>query len=214
MRARLLIPLGALAFAVGGGAPGMGEHGLHGFAPLGDEGGEPHHVEAEAGIAGLADGGEPVGEQAGDAGGLAQRRAGADLDPVHLVVGAKQRDLQEPCAVLAPFHGGAEPPGEPGDGAEHVAFEPDRIGEALLGHIGRQWQARRDRLVQPAERLIDAADEDFAEPCGQRRARQIDEIADLSEADFGERLDRLREKPQRRRREGCQGRAHLLRRHQ
>ena len=105
-------------------------------------------------------------------------------------------------------------PGEPGDGAEHVAFEPDRIGEALLGHIGRQRQARRDRLVLPAERLVDAADEDFAEPGGERRARQVDEIADTPEADFGERLDRLRREAQRRRRQRRERRPHLLRRHQ
>ena len=96
---------------------------LHRLAALRDERGEPHHVEAEAGIAGVADRGEPVGEQAGDAGGVAQRRAGADLDAVDLVVGAEQRDLQQPRAVLAPLHGGAELGGEPRDGAEHVAFE-------------------------------------------------------------------------------------------
>ena len=203
-----------LGIPVGGGVPGMGERGLHRFAALGDEGGEPHHVVTEAGIAGLADGGEPVGEQAGDAGGLAQRRAGADLDAVDFVVGAKQRDLQEPGAVLPPLHGGAEPPGEPGDGGEHVVFEADRIGEALLGHVGRQRQARRDRLVLPAERLVEAADEDFAEPRRERRARQVDEIAHALEPDFGERLDRLREKPQRRRRQRRERRPHLLRRHQ
>jgi hypothetical protein len=131
-----------LGTSVGGGLADMGERGLHRLAALGDEGGEPHHVEAEAGVAGVADDGEPVGEQAGDAGGLAQRRAGADLDAVHFVVGAEQRDLQEPGAVLPPLHGDAEPPGEPGDGAEHVAFELDRIDEALLDHIGGQGQPR------------------------------------------------------------------------
>ena len=96
-----------LGIPVGGSGPGMGERGLHRLAALGDEGGEPHHVVAEAGIAGLAYGRQPVGEQADDAGGLAQRCAGADLDAVHLVVGAEQRDLQEPGAVLPPFHGDA-----------------------------------------------------------------------------------------------------------
>ncbi len=138
-----------------------GERGLHRGVALGDESGEPHHVVAEAGIAGVADGGEPVGEQADDAGRLAQRRAGPDLDPVDLVVGAKQDRLQEPRALLAAFHRGAELGCEPCDGAEHVALEADRIGEALLRHIGRQRQARRDRLVLAAERLVDAADEDL-----------------------------------------------------
>ena len=40
--------------------------------------------------------------------------------------------------------------GELLDGAEHVALERDRLGEAPLGHAGRHRQARRDRLVLAA----------------------------------------------------------------
>ena len=45
------------------------------------------------------------------------------------------------------------------DGAEHVVLARDRLGEALLGQRGRHRQARRDRLVLAAERLVDAAHE-------------------------------------------------------
>jgi len=92
-RAEAVDEVPQLGILIGGSVPGMGERGLRGFAALGGEGGEPHHVVTEAGIAGVAYCREPVGEQAGDAGGLAQRRAGADLDAVDFVVGAKQRDL-------------------------------------------------------------------------------------------------------------------------
>ena len=67
---------------------------------------------------------------------------------------------------------------------------------------------------QPAERLVDAADQDVAEPGGERSPRQVEESADPLEADLGERLHRLRGEPQRRRRQGRQGRPRLPRRHQ
>ena len=51
------------------GVIGRGQSGLHRIATLGDERREPHHVEAEAGIAGIAEDGEPLGERAADAGG-------------------------------------------------------------------------------------------------------------------------------------------------
>ena len=64
---------------------------------------EPHHVEAEARIAFVAERGEPLLEQPADARGIAQRRAGADLEAVHLAVGAEQRDLQQARALAAPL---------------------------------------------------------------------------------------------------------------
>ena len=58
---------------------------------------------------------------------------GADLDAKHLAVGAEQRGLQQPRAFAAPLQQCAELCGELLDGAEHVALERDRLGEALLG---------------------------------------------------------------------------------
>ena len=68
-----------------------------------------------------------------DARRIAQRLARADLDAEHLSVGAEQRGLQQPRAFAALLEQCAELCGEPLDGAEHVALERDRLGEALLG---------------------------------------------------------------------------------
>ena len=195
-------------------APALRKPALHRLAALRDQCGETHHVEAEAGIAGLSDHGQAVGKQVRDADRIAHRCAGTDLDAVDLVVGAEQRDLQKSRAVLAPLHGGAKLGGEPHDGAEHVAFKADRIGESLLGHIGRHRPSRRDRLVFPPERLIEAADKDFAEPGGERCARQVNDIGDALEAELGERLDGFGRKPQGRHRQRHEGVANPARRHQ
>ncbi len=150
---------------------GCGEPGLRRFVPLGDERRETQHIEAEARIELVADHAEPVGEQMADARGIAQRLAGADLDAEDLSVGAEQRGLQQPRAFAAPLQQGTQFSGELLDGAEHIAFERDRLGEALLRDCGGDRQTRCDRLVVAAERLIDAAHELRAEARRERRAR-------------------------------------------
>ena len=168
------------------------------IAALGDERAEPHHVEAEARIDFVADHIEPVGEQARDEARLAQRRAGAGLDAENLAVGAKQHHLQQPRAFAALFEHMREPCREPLDRAEHVALMRDRLGKALLGKSGRHWQARRDRLVLEPERLIDAPHERRAETRGERRARTVEHIGNVLEADLRERRDGLGVETQRR----------------
>ena len=199
-------------FVVGAGRVGKsGEPGgaeLHRLAALGDKRGKPHHVEAEAGIAGVPDHRQPIGKQADDAVGIAHRRGGADLDAVDRVVGAEQRDLQQPRAVEAAFHGDAKLAGKSRNGSEHVALEPDRVGEALLGDIGGNGQARRDRLVLTPERLIETAHQLFAEAGGERGARQVKEIGDALETELLESFDDLGSKAQRRYRQRRQNLAH------
>jgi hypothetical protein len=57
-----------------------------------------------------------------------------------------------------------------------VHIHPDSISRTLTkAALPAKMRIAGDRLVQPAERLVDAADEDFAEPCGERRARQVNE---------------------------------------
>ena len=148
-------------------------------------------------------------------GGIAHRRGGADLDAIYLVsvrnsATCISRAPSWRCSMAAPSCSASR-----ADCAEHVAFERDRIGESLLGHIGRHRQARRDRLVFPPERLVEAADQKFAEPGGERGARQVDEIGDALEAEFGERLDGLGRKAQGRRPAAAEAlRASRSRRHQ
>ena len=150
---------------------GPAEAGLRRIDALGDQRREPHHVVAEARIAGVAQHGEPLLEQLSHARGIAQRRAGADLEPMHLAVGAEQRHLEQPPALAAPLQHRGKLARQMLDGAEHVGLARDRIGKALLGHRGRHRQARRDRLVVAAQRLIEAEQQLLAETRGERRAR-------------------------------------------
>ena len=71
-----------------------GKPGLRRIGALGGERREPHHVVAEARVAGVAEHSEPLLEQFADAGGIAEWRAGAELEAMHRAVGAKQRDLK------------------------------------------------------------------------------------------------------------------------
>ncbi len=113
-----------------------------------------------------------------------KRRAGAGTDAVHLAVGAEQRGLDPSRAFAAPLQEPRELLRELLDGAEHILLARDRLGEAALRHIRRHRQARRDRLVLATERLVEAAHEIFAEARGKRRARAIDHVGDVLEADL------------------------------
>ena len=94
-----------------------------------------------------------------------------------------------------------QPRGEPLDGREHVLLARDRLGKLLLGDIGRDRQERGERLVLAAERAVELAQELGAETGGERRARQIEDVADAFEADARQRGDGLGRQPQRRERQ-------------
>ena len=92
------------------------------------------------------------------------------------------------------------------DGAEHVGLARDRLGKALLGHRGRHRQARRDRLVGVAQRLIEAEQQRLAEARGERRARARGEIGDAGQAGGFQVRDGLGIDAQRRDRQRQHGR--------
>ena len=81
--------------------------------------------------------------------------------------------------------------------AEHVLLARDRFGKTLLGDIRRDRQARIERLMLVAKRAVELAQQVGAEARGQRRARQVDDVADALQADACERRDGRRRKPQR-----------------
>jgi hypothetical protein len=168
---------------------GLGEASLRRRTALGDECGEAQYVVAEAGIDLVTDHAEPVGKEMPDARRFAQRLAGADLDAKYLAVGAEQRGLQQPRAFAAPLQERTEFAGQLLDDAEHVAFERDRLGEALLGDRCRDRQAGRDRLVLSPERLIDAAHELCAKARRKRRPRAVEHVGDALQSNLGEGFD-------------------------
>ena len=51
---------------------------------------------------------------------------------------------------------------------------------------GRRGAARRDRLFDGAQGLVQAADEGFSKTRGKRRAGQLKQVADTAQADAAE----------------------------
>src|SRR5207302_3807799 len=77
-------------------------------------------------------------------------------------------------------------------GGGDVLGPADRLGEAEPRAEGGRRPARLDRLVDLAQRLVDAGERQIAEAAGQGRARQGIEIADAAQAELQEGFqDRL-----------------------
>ncbi len=174
-----------------GGLVAAGEAGLLRIEPLGDQRRKPQHIEAEAGIAFVAQHCEAVGEQPAHARGIAQGRGGAELEAIYLAVGAEQRDLQKPRAFPAPLQHTVKLPRQMLDAAEHILLAADGIRKAPLRHGGGQRQARPDRFLLVAERLIDAAYEILPITGGERRTRAVDDVGDAVQANLRQRGDDL-----------------------
>src|SRR5262249_20600834 len=76
-----------------------------------------------------------------------------------LAVDPEQNDFDEARTFAVLFEREFQPRPEALDGAEHVALEHDRLGEALLGDIKRQGVARGDGFLGPRPGLVEAAPE-------------------------------------------------------
>ena len=125
-------------------------------------------------------------------GQIAIGAAGADRRAVDRAVDAIERDLELARAdarlleLLA--QRGKQAAGRGGD----VLGPADRLGEGEPRAESGRRAARLDRLVDPAQRLVEASERRVAEAAGERRARQGIEIADAAQAELEERLeDRL-----------------------
>src|SRR5262245_32964821 len=75
-----------------------------------------------------------------------------------------------------------KPVAAPWEGAQHVTFERDRIGEALLGDVARQGLARRDRFLVVAPALIEPPHQLRPEARGEHGPRAVEEIGNVLEA--------------------------------
>ena len=84
----------------------LAKAGLLLIEPRRHHGRETHHVIAKAGIAFVADHRQPFDEQTADDLRIAQRRAAAGFYAVDFSVRAKQRGLQETCAIAVFFQDG------------------------------------------------------------------------------------------------------------
>src|SRR5262245_49441232 len=165
---------------------------------LGGQYGEPRQIEAKARIDLVAERGQPLDEERADRLRIADGPRGAGGDAFDRAVGAEERELQASCAIATPDQCRLEPCREPLDGRQHVFLAYDRLVKTPLGDIGCNRQARSERLVFTAERAVDLAQEIGAETGGERRPRQIENVADALEAKARQRRDHLAGQPQRR----------------
>src|SRR5262249_27684464 len=138
-----------------------------------------------------AERGKPLDEERADRLRIAQRTRGAGGDAFDHAVGAEEGKLQTPRARTACVERRFEPRREPFDGREYVLLACDWLMEASFGDIGRNRQARGERLVFAPERAVEPAQEIGAETGGERGARQIDDVADALEAEARQRGDGL-----------------------
>ena len=160
------------------------ETDLHVRTRLGDEHREPRQVEAEARIDLVAERGKPLDEERADRRRIADGTGRAGCDALDRAIGAKEGKLETARAVTAHCQHSLESGREPLDGREHGLLARDRLVKALLGEIGCDRTQRAERLVLAAERAVELAQEIDAEAGGERRARQIDDVADAFQADL------------------------------
>ena len=169
---------------------------------LGGEHGEPRQIETKTGIDLVAERGEPLHEERADRMRIAHRARGAGRNALDHAIGAEESKLEATGAVPARCQRRLEPRREPLDGCEHVLFARDWFVKVFFGDIGRDRQPRSERLVFACERAIEHAQEISAEAGGERRARQVEDVADAFQADPRQRGDHVTRQPQCRERQG------------
>ena len=100
-------------------------------------------------------------------------------------VGAEEGRLEQARAEPVPLKRRRQRPRQRGHRLEQRGSVDDRLGETPLGGKPRRRPARRQHLVEPAERLVEAGDEADAEAGGKRRARLADQAARSASARGG-----------------------------
>ena len=166
-------------------------------ARLGGEHRQPCEIEAEAWIDLITERGETLDEQRADRLRIAHRPRGTRRDAFHRTIGAEQQQLDAAGAFTAGHEHRLEACSQPLDGGEHVLLPRDRLGETLLGKIGRDRQPWTEWFVGAAERVVEPGEKVVAEAGGERRARQVDDVADALETKARQRRDRIIRQPQR-----------------
>ena len=140
---------------------------LRGFGVLGQQAGEPHQVEAEAGVDRIAVE-EPLLEQPLNGARLVERPARGDADAPGLAVDAEQRELQPARALHAPLQQHDEIVGELFERRLHRFQMRDRAREAPLGEKFGRREARRDRGPRGPVQFVEPRHQIGAEAGGDR----------------------------------------------
>ena len=138
-----------------------------------------------------------LAEEPGDMVGIARGAGGIDRQGHHLVVDPIEEEMEGLGAEPFALEPQRELDGEIVRGHQHIVDQPDGLGEAALGIVLGERQARRDPLLEPAQRLVEPEEQRGAEARLQGPAVAAIELADLLEAHLVEALDLLFVEPQR-----------------
>jgi hypothetical protein len=139
--------------------------------------GKPYQIEAEARIDPVLESGELFMEKEADTVRVAQRPRGPDRDPADRAVYPEKRQLQRPRTFSAPLEIRTERGGKEAYQLLDRFHRADRFGKPALYRERRRRQAWGYRFLHPAERLVDAQEEELAEAPGERRARRLHDRA-------------------------------------
>jgi hypothetical protein len=129
------------------------------------------------------DSGEFFVKQTLDRGRLAQGPRSADHDAANGAIDPEKCQLQDAGPLASPFEILFQRCGEERGQGFDVLGQHDRFGEMALDGKRRHRQTRRDRFLNPAERLIEAYQQLFAEPAGKRRSRRRHDHARSAQTD-------------------------------
>src|SRR5262249_48376395 len=144
---------------------------------LGVEHRQTRQIEAEARIDLVAERGDPLDKERADCLRITYRSRGAGRDALDRAIGAEEGKLEAPRPLAARCQRRLEPRREPLDTGEHILLARDRLVKALLRDITRDRQTRGERFVFAAKRTVELAQEIGAEAGGERRARQVEDVA-------------------------------------
>ena len=161
-----------------------------------------HHLDAEARVDGL----QPGREQLGDPRGVTARQRQADAERQGLAVQPVEADLELSRPEPLRFQPGAKSRGHVEGDAGHVIRRADRLGEGQAGEPGGGRTAEGERLLGAPQRLVQAGQRGLTEAAGERRAGNLQQLADAAQAQPFDLRPGLRLQPQGRRRQGGQQR--------
>jgi hypothetical protein len=161
---------------------------------------KPHQLETEAGIDLIRIRRQLFPEKLLHQERLTQGPRGGYDAAAHRAIDPEQGELQDPRSFASPFEIGLQRPSE----QEHQSFDflghDDRFGQMPLDGQRRHRQARRNRFLQPAPRLVEPDQQRRTEAADERRARRSNNRADGTQSDAFEAGANGRLQPQRRQR--------------
>src|SRR5262249_3378060 len=116
-------------------------------------------------------------------------------------VGGEGGELEGGGPIAPPFQRELQSSRQPSGNCQNIFLACDRLGKTLFSHIRCHRQPWGQRFVLMAQGTIELTQHIRSETCGQRRARQIDDIADVFQADASKAGNRRRLQSQRRQRQ-------------